>query len=108
MDVCAVDLRVRYDPEVLKYKDCDDAHTELVYNCNEENGVVLMNLITLSKLNETVKLCDLQFEVLSDINGTSPLEIEVVDMGTIDEDGQIIGCNYSTIDAQVHLNETAS
>lgn len=105
VDVCALDLRVRYDPAILKYTGCDNAYAELIYNCNEEDGVVLMNLITLSKLDETVKLCDLQFEVLADSSSASPLEIEIVDMGTLDENGQIIGCEYSTIDAQVYLND---
>lgn len=106
VDLCAFDLRVNYDPQLLKYIGCQNADEALLVNGDAESGTVMMNFLQIVDLEKALNVCDLQFEVLTDLDCDTPLDIEVVEAVSLDENGQIEFCNYSTLQAQVHLNES--
>ena len=108
VELCAFDLRVTYEPTLLKYVEYQNADDDLIVNCDEENGIVMMNFLRTVNLEEALKVCDLQFEVLTDLTCDTPLEVEVVEAISLDENREITFCNFSIVDAKVHLNETES
>ncbi len=106
VELCAFDLRVTYDPSLLKYVQHSNADDDLIVNCDEESGTVMMNFLRTVNVEEVLKVCDLQFEVLTDLTCETPLDVEVVEAISLDENGNITFCNFSIVDAKVHLNES--
>lgn len=108
LSLCAFDLRVTYDTDLLKFVDYKDANDDLLVHCDEETGTVRMNFLRTVNLQDALRVCDLQFEVLTELNCETSLEVEVVEAISLDEDGEIIFCNFSIVDASVHLNEAGN
>lgn len=107
VELSGFDLTVTYDKELLKFVAFENADEDLVFHCDEETGTIRMNYLRMTNLEEDLKVCDLQFEILSTLSCETVLDVEMVEAISFDENGEILFCNYSLVDAKVYLNEVA-
>lgn len=104
VDLCALDLRVTYDKELLRYAGSADQDEDLLINCDEENGVLLINFLRLVNLEEQFEFANLVFDVTTTHACDTTLWLDVVEAVALDEEQQIRFCNFSVVDGVAHLN----
>ena len=105
VDLCALDLRVTYDEELLHYAGSTGQDEDLLINCDEENGVLFLNFLRLVNLEEPFDFANLVFDVDTTHACDTALQLEVVEAVALDEDQQIRFCNFSVVDGVAHLNQ---
>lgn len=105
VDLCALDLRVSYDKELLHYEGSTNQDEDLLINCDEENGVLFINFLRLVNLEEQFDFASLVFEVTTTHECDTTLLLDVVEAVVLDEEQQIRFCNFSVVDGVVHLNQ---
>ncbi len=101
--LCALDLRIQYDPEKLRYVE-QETDDDLIIHCDPANGVLYINLVRIVNITDSEKICDLSFEVLSSQSVDSQLQVHVIEAVSLDKNGEIEFCPFSFVDGTVHLN----
>lgn len=104
VEFCGVDLKIYYDPQLLKYEGYDNADDDLMVHCNEEKGVVLINLARVANLEDNYGVCQLLFQVITTLECESTLRVELEEMVSLDQDGNIIFPPAYSMDGIVWLN----
>lgn len=104
VDLCALDLRVTYDKELLHYAGSTNQDEDLLINCDEENGVLLINFLRLVNLEESFDFTELVFDVITTHECDTALQLDVVEAVALDEEQQIRFCKFSVVDGVARLN----
>lgn len=103
VNLCALDLRIQYDTEKLRYLE-QETDDDLVINCDPAQGVLYINLVRIVNITENETLCDLAFDVLTGEPSDSPLRVSVLEVVALDEAGEIEFCPFTVVDGTLHLN----
>lgn len=104
VEFCGLDLKIHYDPQLLKYEGYDNADDDLMVHCNEEKGVVLINLARVANLEDNYGICQLLFQVITTLECESTLTVELEEMVSLDGDGNIIFPPAYSMDGIARLN----
>lgn len=104
VELCAVDLKISYDTERLKYVGCENDDDDLIVNCNAEKGVILVNFVRIVNLEENFKFCDLLFEVITTLECESVLTVEIEQAVCLDAAGDILFPDAAAADGIACLN----
>lgn len=104
VELCAFDIKISYDTSRLKYAGCENADDDLLVNCSEEKGQIMINFVRIVNLGENFKFCDLLFEVITSETCESPITIEVVEAVSLDAEGAIVFRSVPAVNATAYLN----
>lgn len=101
------DLKITYDPTLIEFVSFEQADQDLIYNCDKETGTIRMNYLQTVNVEDALTVCQIKFNVISTLSSETPLDVEMVEAISYGENGEILFCNYSLVDAKVYLNEVA-
>lgn len=104
VELCALDMRVRYDTTRLKYQRSESDMDDLLINCDQKNGVIYINFARISNLTDRTDICGLTFMPLSGTRLDSPLSLEIVEAVSVNERGEIAFCPTYSVDGIAFLN----
>ena len=104
VSLCAFDLRIHYDANLLRYAGCDEADEDILVNCDAKNGVLYVNFLRTVNITSEVALCNLAFQVLTSEPHESALSLEMVETVAIDAAGNIVHCDSFSVDSSLYLN----
>lgn len=104
VELCAVDLKISYDTERLKYVGCENDDDDLLVNCDADKGVILVNFVRIVNLEENFKFCDLLFEVVTTLECESVLTVEIEEAVCLDAAGDIVFPDAAAADGIACLN----
>lgn len=102
VELCAMDLRLTYDPAQLKFLGYEAEGDALILN-GEERGVIYANYLLVENASEGFDLCTLSFQILTGETCDSVITPQIIEMVAMDG-GDIVACDYSVVPGQIHLN----
>lgn len=105
VELCAVDLEISYDTERLRYVGFENADDDLLVNCDEERGSIMVNFVRIVNIEDNFKFCDLLFEVITTLECESTLAVEVVEAVCVDDAGSIVFPSAASVDGIALLNQ---
>ena len=107
VSLCAFDLRIYYDTNLLRYAGCNGDDEDLLVNCDAKSGTVYVNFLRTANINSGLDICDLFFQVLTSERHESTLALEVVEAVAVDAVGDIVRCDSLSVDSILYLNMEA-
>ena len=102
--LCAFDIRVVYDKEVLDFVEFSSKDSAVDANCMEEKGVIYLNYGSRENTTGEVDLTDLVFTVVGEAAWTS-VTIEVMEVISFDENYDFYVPECTTISAIIRISE---
>ena len=105
VNLCGLDIQLRYDPTLVRLSGIQNQNSNVMFNNKAEEGVLLLNFISLENMTGSFDLGELQFEALVPDTCLSPINIEVVDLAVMNESNEPVPVKYTATGGTLWLNE---
>lgn len=99
VDICALELNVIFDPNVLTFIESTNEDSGAITNITDKG--IYVSFMSTNNVETTIYMCDLVFEINENLSDSTSITIEVNKCGKIDED-KIIETKSSTIDGTIY------
>lgn len=103
VDLCAFDIVIRYNTDLVTFVQTVDEDEDLLVNVDAMNGLIYMNFLRIKNLDKATALCELEFLPVIATNDVGDFSITMKEAVTIDASEEARKCDASVVDGHVIL-----
>ena len=104
VNLCAFDIRIDYNGEILKFVEFRNKDGAVDANCTEDTGEIYLNFASMENTQGDVYLVELVFNAIGEQGNTS-VAVNVVELIAYDADYNFYEPPYATISGNITIYE---